>query len=508
MRFTMRGHLLRSLSLLCLLASCHTSPAQPTPGPSNEWPTDGTMRAHPRQLPFTFERPDVGEAVTSGELAAATDAFLELLEKTRYFDLINDRVHGWPESGGDGRYWYGTWWSGVSVQKREGKVTYLHGAGGADNNGLRTAQLLEGACFSYALGKTPAHQHLLRKLMRGFTSWFLAMERTSGDNAIPLLSRAAYPASVTSHDGGHELFIDYSLNRPGEDNGATVYVHLPNNPSWGDLWVKNKRSKDDIGHMLRAVAQLDTCDGLLDADAQAELKDLRRRFVAWAKKVEDDEWSIATLDKELQVVIPEDGLAHFFTAGGLECGAQLSVRLQGRGEVGDLDCGDNTLLDEGASALNNSAMQIVRSFHEASIHHALLANRTDTAEMLLGGLGHRLDVIFDRFDANMTVNTPTPDLAALVLHSANAGVPLTSREVRWLHARLKEAHDSYGVPSPAYDIFAASTPDGSYSYDPSGSGLDFKDIGLLLGSCVAQYRNPSSRPLLDCEKVRSWMGAH
>ena len=52
------------------------------------------------------------------------------------------------------------------------------------------------------------------------------------------------------------MFIDYSFNQPGLDNGATEYVHIPDNPYWGDLWVKNKRSKDDLGHMMRAIAHV------------------------------------------------------------------------------------------------------------------------------------------------------------------------------------------------------------------------------------------------------------
>ena len=108
--------------------------------------TDASVDASgppPSVLPVGFVRPDVGTPLTPAEIAAATDDVIALLKRTRYFDVVDERVHGWPESEPTG-YWYGTWWSGVTVTKQAGNVTFLHGAGGADNNGLRTAPYLEG----------------------------------------------------------------------------------------------------------------------------------------------------------------------------------------------------------------------------------------------------------------------------------------------------------------------------------------------------------------------------
>lgn len=493
---------------LLLATGCPAKKAPPS-APAG-WPTDGSLAEHPRSLPFAYTRPDVGEAIAPAERTAATDQFLELLDKTRYFRFIDDRAHGWPESDPQGRYWYGTWWSGVSVKKENGRVTFTHGPTGADNNGLRTAPVMEGACYAYALWKTPESQHLTRKLVRGFVSWFRAMERSATD-AEPLLARAAYPPSVDSAENGRHLHIDYDANRPGVDAEPSVYIHLPNNPDWGDLWTKNKRSKDDIGHMLRALAQLDSCaDAFTDSAAKDELKELRRRFVAWSQRVLKNDWGIETLDKDLNIVIPPDGLAHF-AGEGFECGAQLAVQLNATGSADGLDCGDGDLFQETESPLQNSAMQIIRTFQEASANEALIAGRPEVAQQLLGGLALRVEKLLDYTEANggqFPRNASPPDVAALMVQAANVGVPLTSREVRWLYARLAEAHDSYTAASQSanYDLFAATTPDGDYSFDAAGSGLDFKDIGVLLGTCAAQYRNPKGTPVLDCERVKAWSG--
>ncbi|MBW2459791.1 MAG: hypothetical protein JRI68_35195, partial [Deltaproteobacteria bacterium] len=200
------------------------------------------------QLPFDFQRGNVGTPVEQSDLEAITDRYLELLRDIRYFDFLEERVHGWPESDPQQAYWYGTWWSGVVVQKQGGQVTYRHVDVGGDNNGLRTGPLLEGALYAHLLWDDPAHEHLMRKMVRGFTSWIMAMEQ-NGVTTPTLLSRAAYPANIQSTDGGRSVLLDYSLNRPGVDNSATEYVNVPTNPYWGDIWIKNKRSKDYIGQM-------------------------------------------------------------------------------------------------------------------------------------------------------------------------------------------------------------------------------------------------------------------
>ena len=180
--------------------------------------------------PFVYTRPEEGDPVPDTELAEVTNLYLELLSHTRYFDFVDERAHGWPLSDPQQRYWFSTWWSGVVVQKAGGKISYVHQNEGADNNGLRTAPLLEAACYAVALWNDSGHELLLRKLMRGHSAWLLSMERDAGESDKPLLSRTFYPESITSTDGGLEIHIDYSQNRPGNYNGVSEYVHLPNNP--------------------------------------------------------------------------------------------------------------------------------------------------------------------------------------------------------------------------------------------------------------------------------------
>src|SRR5262249_25337140 len=100
----------------------------------------------------------------------------------------------------------------------------------------------------------------------------------------------------------------------------------------------------------------------------------------------------------------------------------------------------------------------------------------------------------------------TTDAADLIIYAANAGVPLTWREVAYLHAQIDKAHQTYTAASNdvVYSTFDPKTPDGSYLYEPAGDGLNFRSIGALLGLCVAEWRNPASKPALDCDKIRAF----
>jgi hypothetical protein len=462
----------------------------------------------PSKLPFSYTRPDVGQPVTAAELTAITSKYLKLLDDLRYFDFLEERVHGWPQTDPAGKFWYGTWWSGVSVIKQGSQVTYLHASDGADNNGLRTAQLMEGACYAHLLWGQPTTGLVAHRIVRGFSSWVMAFEYPGGPTKT-LLSRAAYPVSVVSTEGGRNLYVDYSQNRPGLDNSATVYVHIPQNTHWGDLWVKNKRSKDDLGHMFRAMAQVEACTGRVSTDADQSLTQMRQLYAAWSKAVEADGWKIATLDKNLALYIPLETLARFIPIGNSECCGLLMLRLMGQGNPGTLSCGNGISLEEvlGGELIKSGNKQMLRTYHEAAANHALLTGHNTVALDLLKGLATRIESNLTAVEAgNPPSNLNLIDLPPLMMHAANAGVPLTSREVRWLHKRIEEADTHYRSPGmqPTFDVFDPSTPDGTYPYEPWSAGIHITELGLALGSCASQYRNPAARPLLDCAMVETW----
>jgi hypothetical protein len=456
-----------------------------------------------------YSRPEKGDPVSDTDIKAFTQKYIDVLKYMDYFTVMDDRVHGWPESE-TGGYWYGTWWSGIDVTKKDGVVTFLHGKSGADNNGMRVAPMLSATAFAWKLWGKPAHQHLVRKILRGFNAWILAMEIEGNPNPVALMTRAHYPLPVHSTDGERNLYIDYSLNRPGEDNGACKYVHITDNPYWGDIWVKNMRSKDDIGHMFTELPLMGEMMGWFDdAELRKDYDKMIELYSAWSRQVEADGFRIATYDKNLGVYLPEDDLAILISMKNLECPIIQAIRFYGKGDPGDWKCGNGISELEPAFTFKNDNAQQFRSFHEADVAAAKFYKRFDIANKLLPGLAERIDTILDaREGPTPPVQPGDKDLSELVLMSANVGLPLTWREVRYLHSRIQDAFDSFRNPAmlPSYKLFDSATPDGKYNYDIEASGYHFRHLGSLLGECASPYRNPTSKPYLDCDMIKNAYG--
>jgi hypothetical protein len=456
-------------------------------------------------LPFEYTRPPAGTPETPQELAAITDVYLDLLRQTHYFDFVDERVVGWPESDPQQRYWYGHWWTGAGFEKTGGQVSLVHVNCGADNAGIPSSAVLEGVCLAHLAWPTPKLEHIVRKLVRGLNAWILSMQRYSGDAAGVLLSRVSYPESITSTDGGRTLFIDTSADRPGIDS-YTLYVHLPTNPVWGDIYIKNNRSKDDIGHMLRAIGTLEDCGVNFDASTAADIAEMKGNYAAWSRRVEDDGWAIATLDQSLNVVLPpiDSTMSRFITLGNAECNAVLALRLLGRGDPGSFACNNGVNSLEALVLTNPSNGEIIRSFHEAALRNALLTEQNAAAYDLLTGLAVRADEAMGFAESgNWPVHINPELLVKLLVGSANTGLPLTSREVRWVHQRIAEAYDAFVTNTdPAYyRLYAPATSDGAYAFSPDPAGIDFRFLGALVGTCTARFRNPTSMPLLDCSRL-------
>ncbi len=485
---------------MAIWASCSTSPPD-------------SLGAHPKSLPFIVKPADDGDALTDDERVEFTDRFAALLHSIRYFDFLDERVYGWPESDPEKRYWYATYWSGTKVIKSGGAVTYQEGSYGSDNNGITTSPFLEGACYDYLLTKNEKVGHLVRRLLRGTTSWIMAMEKQKDDPQGAMLARAAYPEPIHSTDGGRDIFFDTSMVRPGGTADTTsTFVEVATNPYWGDIWIKNNRSKDDIGHMLRAMAQVDSCAGQIkESGAENDFDDLWRRYGAWARQVEDDNFSIATYDTSGTRVLTHDVLANFLP--DLECNAELSLHLVGRGATTDFDCGNG--YPETDATLISLAKQngdIVRSFHEAVTNWALLRNQTDLAKDLVGGMALRIGDYLAQVEAEPAAppSSDPRDLADLIVYGANTGVPLTWHQIRWLKSAVEDAITFYTqIEQTIFHTFDDSAPDGDYYFLPvDASMLKFHTLGPLLGLCAAQFRNSASKPLFDCARLAADLRAN
>ena len=55
---------------------------------------------------------------------------------------------------------------------------------------------------------------------------------------------------------------------------------FPANPIVGDIYVKNNRSKDDMGHVFRSLAQVEACAPRLLPSGQADLAQAKAPYAS------------------------------------------------------------------------------------------------------------------------------------------------------------------------------------------------------------------------------------
>lgn len=444
--------------------------------------------------------------ISAGELSSATDAYISLLKGTRYFEVLDERIHGWPESN-PAKPPFGIWWIGVQLERRGGKVVYRHHEIGSDNAAADTGDLLENLCYAQRFLGDGVHTRTLKRTAQGLAALANAMRSKSSPNQGILLSRSFYPEPVESTDQSTPIFFDYSRARPGTDNSATEYVHISDNPHWGDVWVKNKRSKDDMGHVMRGISQTSqTCKDILEGQAKTALIEAKSSHMLWAQRVISDSGAIATLDKSRKVYWPFETLARFVSFGGIECTAYLALHLFSSGGTGDYDCGNGTSgIIDWLAQINDQNLPLVESYHLAAMAGALEYSRLAGARQLADGLASRLSKMSElAYNNSWSDSYKLENFSALILRSNTLGIPLQNNEARWLQKQIINAKNSYLTPQRdhLYEFLNKAETDGIYPYTPHGDGILWRDIGAVLGTCSSAWRAQSGAKIVDCDRLR------
>lgn len=465
-------------------------------------PPDGPVVEITSIAPLALDRPDRGQALNPNELKAFTQRYIDLLKATRYFRYIDEHAHGVPEADPKKRYWFGHWWEYTWVERAGKNIKFFHDAKASDNVGNPSAAIMEGTCYAKALYGGPFYDQIVRRMTRSYTAWIKASERRAGDNEGPILMRHFYPEPITFSDRGFTFTYDYSQVRPGT---ASNMAHNPGNPTWGDIYIKNDRSKDDIGGMMRGLGHLVDCEDGATAAARQDIEEARGHYRLWAKKVIADGYRIATVKKDLQIGFPSGTMGTYFTALNAECPGALMFQMISDGNPKAFDCKDGINPAEAIFAKNHMNRRLVESHHEALVVWARQKRQDAVALPLVQGLGRRLEKTMDSLERGKgDTGYESQTFVTEMLHAANAGVPLTSREIRWLHGQIDAAFKAYVPMGPAlYDILGDATPDGKYFFSPWNNSMEFRDFGLPLGTCVSKFRAANARPLLDCSMIRA-----
>jgi hypothetical protein len=380
-----------------------------------------------------------------------------------------------------------------------------------------------------ALPGAGGQREVLRELVLGYIRGVSAMIDGSiwaGEDPVvdTVMARAIFHRNHDwVLDGGRKASVDYEPVRHEESQQRHDTVHNAANPTWGDLYVRTKRSKDDFPWVYRTQVHLAR---LLWTTGDEEVREAALRLYdqlqGFAGDIVDHGYLIRAKRAGGEVFIPYlDGtsgavddfasLVEYETMiPNAECNAKLGVALIATGEARGNDCEDgiSEIYEEIAIARYYGHTWMQWNFHVSALATALLYG-DGQAQALLAGLGDRMDGLMVRDDATSADPRYRPDVAQLLVLGAAYGLPLTPDEARLVMTEYALAADHY-EPWDRWDLWRADLPDGEYAPYPSresasGDGATARthvwipEMPNLFEYCASPVRARGGAPFLDCD---------
>ena len=486
-----------ALVALAILGGCSSAEAPPTTG-----------------LPFVFERPAKGEPLTATEVDAFTGELNALWHEAKYFEWAADVSHGVDASTGKPDYLL--WWHDVEVVKAGDTVTFRHSnTGGGHNIYIPSSHVLGAAAAGYLFTGDAAMGRLAAQYAKGIDAACRGFVFDANDTNTHLMARNV----VGSNHGysladGRKAAVDYTPWFTAYQEWNAQRFQYANNPDWGDVWVTNMRSKDDVPHIYMAALILerlaiDAPDAAIKAAAQKGLDCVH----GFTKDIVDSGYVIRTKDPAGQAYTPTEDLASFVQYESIdpkgECAAKLTSALLGTDDPRGNDCGRNAITgyESYAVALHFYNYHIVQTFHLTAALASLTRGQNDAAQTLLAGVAERATrYLTPGAELGQEDERWGAEISFWLVQAAAVGLPLTAEEVRFVHTNYRRAlvaHRAWG----RWNIW--EQPDGTYSPDggflpSSRDGLiPAEDLGVFMHYCWSPYRNASGQPLVDCEKIRA-----
>lgn len=505
-----------ALAAALLALGCSGSSKDKDGGP------DGGPDGLPDALPFELTRPPVGQAPSQAEIDAFTQKISGFYKQVDFFRWCTWHSHGLDASYDPDMPPYALWWQDTRAVKAGDTVTFQH-YGGADNLMIRTSKVLSNAIAGYLASGDPHMRQVVIDYCRGAVALFDGLVQADEDPVEPYVAARAiftHNHSYVTADG-RKVAVDYEPFKQEQRFDWNAHsVPNPGNPTYGDIWVRNMRSKDDVPHMWRTVGLLmrlvqDTDDAEVREAAERALTYLR----GFAKDIVDHGYLIRTKEAgETYVPMEEENpdavkdLASFVAfeeyLPNAECDPKLTAALLAYEEDLGNDCGDgiSSSYESVATAGHYFNYAIVRYFHLSVIETALVLRKNRLAEQLLMGLVTRVDTMMADDEERADHAEWDADAAGFLLAAAAYGLPLTAAEARLVQEVYSASVDHY-LAYQLWDLWDPSVADGEYSYIPSRDAADgakhvrLPEMSFLFEYCYSPFRNPASVELVDCEVV-------
>jgi hypothetical protein len=263
----------------------------------------------PDGLPFEFTRPAQGEPPAASETVAFTRKITGFWRDVDYFRWCTWHSHGLHATYDPTMLDYSLWWQDTVAIKSGDTVTFEH-RGGADNLMIRTSKVLSNAIAGYLASGDPMMREIVLGYSKGVVALFDGLVYAEEDPVaryVTARSIFTHNHSYTTGDGRH-VVVDYDPVKVERYDWNAHTVPNPDNPTYGDIWVRNMRSKDDLPHMWRVPPLLmylirDTDDAEVRAAAERALEYL----TGIGKEIVDQGYLIRTKEAGEVFVPLEEG---------------------------------------------------------------------------------------------------------------------------------------------------------------------------------------------------------
>ncbi len=480
-------------------------------------------------------RQAVGTAPSAAEITAFTKKVTAFFKDTGYWDWVWRTSHGLDASYDPDMFHYKLWWQDTGMTKRDGAIIFDH-HGTSENITKRTTNVMSNALAGYLLTGDTRMAEVGGELARGVVALSLGLNREIENPLVKYLqSRAVFNHNHDFTVDERKVTVDYTpMYRPSFKWNVHVF-EISDNPSFGNIWVANMRSKDDVPYLFNALpmvtrAYYQASDHKVRAAAELYIEYLR----GFSQSIVDNDWNILTKYEDGVATISVDATRESNPPADLgsfeiweslwgpnaECNAQLGAAMTGYGYTagkGDCDGGKaGWAFELFATGTHYFNYNIYNYFHVAALATANLWGRTDVARGLNEGLAFRFDQLMHNSDMPNTDDIQySSDLAGLLLSAATHGYPLTAEEAQHIMEWYGASSDWYRQ-WPHWDPWTSLNENESFTdykaprngpyMNPEGTEIETAYMSLvempyIFEYCHSPLKHPDSVPFIDCTIV-------
>ncbi len=475
----------------------------------------------PDSMPFFIERESAGDAPSTEDVAQFTQTMKSFYEGVDYFRWATRHSFGLADNNEWEQTPYKIWWTNTYAVKEGDTVTFTW-TRPSDNSTAKVGRVLPAVISYFLLSGDAVARDLALGYIRGLSAAYDGMIWAGEDPVIDsLMARTIFHRNHSwEADGGRKAAVDYDAVRYEIIERRHDTIHNPDNPTWGDIWVRNKRSKDDFPYLYRNIPVLARLIRATDDDEMREAaRKLYLQIVGMCKDIVENDYIIRTKGEGGEVFIPRtdiglvDDFATFtlyeFIFPRAECNAKICTAYIAEGNGLDNDCrdGDGGLYEWINIAGHFWGSNMIWGFHVSAVSLALAFGDDETARELLDGLAARMDELMDHPWADDNVEWH-PDMAQLLVLAAAYGLPLTGEEAQLVMDHFSASADHYNR-FEYWDLWADAVPDGEYVYIPDryvydggaavGAYVRVPEITNLYEYCYSPLKDPAGARFVDCD---------